>query len=465
MQAAPPSRTNACKASLARASSPRRKQRAGMSPASPDVQLPPSLWAAVTPAGPALPRLEGEVKADVVVIGAGFTGLSAALHLRDAGVDVVVVEAAEPGWGASGRNNGQVIPTLTRPEPSDIIGHHGGAGERFVHLLRDSAAYLFDLVRMRALAAEAEQTGWLQPAHSAGRMRIAERRVTEWSRYGAPVKLLSRAEMSALVGSDVWHGGWTNPTGGHINPMALSRELARVTLAAGGRIFAHSLVTAYARTGSNWRIETERGAVTASGLILATNAYTGEFARDLAPAIARELVPVASWQMATEPLGEDVRRAFLPGRQAMSDTHGDLHFARYDARNRLVTGGALIIGVAGRRRLEARIGRRLARWHPRLANVRFDYVWNGWIGMTPDFMPRVHRLGPDGYAWAACNGRAVALSVSIGRELARALLGRQIGELALPFSAPDPLPAHGLVRRLAPWRLAAYRWRDAREIA
>ena len=108
---------------------------------------PDSLWAAVTPSGPELPELVGTEKTDVIVIGGGFTGLSAALHLREAGVDVAIVEAMEPGWGASGRNNGQVIPTLSRPDPEDIIAKHGAAGERFVAMLRDSASTLFVIVR------------------------------------------------------------------------------------------------------------------------------------------------------------------------------------------------------------------------------------------------------------------------------------------------------------------------------
>src|ERR1700694_2337264 len=109
------------------------------------VRWPDSLWAAVTPPGPQLPSLEGAAQADVIVIGGGFTCLSTALHLREAGIDVAIVEAMEPGWGASGRNNGQVIPTLSRPDPEDIISRHGAAGERFVALLRDSASTLFDL--------------------------------------------------------------------------------------------------------------------------------------------------------------------------------------------------------------------------------------------------------------------------------------------------------------------------------
>src|SRR5246127_1205138 len=135
------------------------------------VRWPDSLWAAVTPPGPALPHLTGTAEADVVIIGAGFTGLSAALHLREAGIDVAVIEAAEPGWGASGRNNGQVIPTLSRPDPDDIVARHGAAGERFVGMLRDSANSLFDLARRYQIQAEQEQTGWIQPVHSPGRIK------------------------------------------------------------------------------------------------------------------------------------------------------------------------------------------------------------------------------------------------------------------------------------------------------
>src|ERR1700686_3940854 len=159
-----------------------------------NVRWPDSLWAAVTPPGPDLPQLVGTAEADVIVIGGGFTGLSTALHLREAGVDVAIVEAMEPGWGASGRNNGQVIPTLSRPDPDDIVARHGAAGGRFVAPLRDSASLLFDIARRYRIAAEQEQSGWVQPVHSPGRIAIAERRVRQWSKLGAPVELLSREQ-------------------------------------------------------------------------------------------------------------------------------------------------------------------------------------------------------------------------------------------------------------------------------
>src|SRR5258707_10404168 len=307
-----------------------------------NVCWPNSLWAAVTPPGPDLPELIGADEADVVVIGAGFTGLSTALHLREAGVDVAIVEAMEPGWGASGRNNGQVIPTLSRPDPEDIIAKHGAVGERFVALLRDSASTLFDVARRYNIEAEQEQAGWVQPVHSLGRIKIAERRVRQWSKFGAPVELLAREQVSDMTGSDAWFGGFWNKTGGHINPLALARGLAHAVLGLGGRIYARSPVESFERVHGRWVVKTAKGEISGRALVVATNAYSGEFSKSLVPDMAHEVMPVLSWQMSTQPLSDNVRKTIIPGRQALSDTHGELYFARYDARHRLVTGGALV---------------------------------------------------------------------------------------------------------------------------
>jgi glycine/D-amino acid oxidase-like deaminating enzyme len=428
------------------------------------VRWPESLWAAVTPQGPDLPELIGTRQADVIVIGAGFTGLSTALHLRESGVDVAVVEAAEPGWGASGRNNGQVIPTLSRPDPEDIIAKHGAAGERFVAMLRDSASTLFDVVKKYQIEAEHEQSGWVQPVHSPGRIRIAERRVKQWSKFGAPVELLSRAEVTDMTGSDAWYGGFWNRTGGHVNPLALARGLARAALGLGARIYARSPAISFERRNDKWVVKTAKGEISGRALVMATNAYSGEFAKSLVPEIATEVMPVLSWQMSTQPLSDNVRKTIIPGRQAVSDTHGELYFARYDARHRLITGGA-VLGPGNKvERIKARVTERLQRLWPQIGDVSFDYVWNGYVGMTADFLPRIHKLGPNAYGWTGCNGRAVALTIPLGRELARAVQGVPETELALPFTEPMTYVAHGLLRKIAPWMLLLYRQRDAQEL-
>lgn len=440
--------------------------------ASSSVAWPPSLWAATAQPGPVLGTLEGAVESDVVVIGAGFTGLSTAIHLRESGVGVTILEAAEPGWGASGRNNGQVIPTLAGHDPSAMTARHGEAGERFNAVLRDAAQYLFDLVRKYEIPAEAEQAGWVQPVHSPGRFKLAEKRVREWSAIGAPVELLDRAAAAEMLGSEAWFGGFWNRSGGHINPLALTRGLAEVTLKLGATIHARSPAVSMTHQNGRWLVTTAKGSVTARALVLATNAYTGEFEPNLAPDIANEVIPVLSWQMATKPVSDNIAKTVIPGRQAMSDTHRELYFARWDARNRLVTGGAAILPGAGGTNLRPAVAARLKRLWPQLGDVEFDYVWSGYVGMTPDNLlrpqvpgyPRIHQLGPNGFGWVGCNGRAVALSISLGRELAKATQGTALETLGLPISAPKPQPFQGLIRRIAPLALPLYRRLDAQEI-
>lgn len=436
------------------------------------VTWPPSLWAATAQPGPVLGTLEGAIESDVVVIGAGFTGLSTAIHLRESGVGVTILEAAEPGWGASGRNNGQVIPTLAGHDPSAMTARHGEAGERFNAVLRDAAQYLFDLVRKYEIPAEAEQAGWVQPVHSPGRFKLAEKRVREWSAIGAPVELLDRAATAEMLGSDAWFGGFWNRTGGHINPLALTRGLAEVALKLGATIHARSPAVSMTHQNGRWLVTTAKGSVTARALVLATNAYTGEFEPGLAPEIANEVIPVLSWQMATQPVSDNIAKTVIPGRQAMSDTHRELYFARWDARNRLVTGGAAILPGAGGANLRPTVAARLKRLWPQLGDVEFDYVWSGYVGMTPDNLlqpqvpgyPRIHQLGPNGFGWVGCNGRAVALSISLGRELVKAIQGTALETLGLPLSTPKPQPFQGLIRRIAPLALPLYRRLDAQEV-
>lgn len=424
------------------------------------VALPPSLWAKTAPPAPVLPSLDGEVEADVVVVGGGFTGLSTALHLAEAGVKAVVLEAAEPGWGASGRNNGQVIPSLTRADPDDLVALWGEQkGEQFARVLKDAPDLLFGLVAKHGIECEAVQNGWVQPAHRPSRLAISAKRAEQWGQRGAPVELLDREQCEAITGSRYWCGGWQNRSGGRINPLGLARGLARAAVQAGAVIYAGSSATGLIQAGERWRVTTPRGGVVAKKVVLATNAYSDA----LWPKLAQTIVPVRSYQMATKPLPEEVRRSILPQGHALSDTQGDLYFFRQDAQGRLVTGGALVFDVDSERRLKARIGKRLKRVYPQIGDIGFDYVWWGYIGMTPERLPRLHELAPGVVAWIGCNGRAVALATAMGKELAEYGQGRPASELPIPLSGLKPLPFHGIARRLARGMLLLYRWKDMRD--
>lgn len=426
--------------------------------------FPPSLWADVTAARVAGGALAAEERVDVAVIGAGFTGLSTALHLLEKGKSVAIVEAAEVGWGASGRNNGQVIPTMTGAEPDQMGKLFGETGERFAQLVSDSATTTFDLIRRYAIACEAVQNGWFQPAHSPGRVKLSAARVEAWGRRGAPVRLLDAKETADLVGSTDWYGGMLNASGGHLNPLGLARGLADVVVAKGGRLYERSPARTIERRPEGWTVGTPKGRVVADQVLLATNGYTDWFSSGLQPRIAHSLIPVTSWQMATEPQSEAVRQSVLPGRQALSDTHGDLRFFRWDVRGRLVSGGALIVPWNGTKRLKRLVGNRLAAIFPKMGVPRFDFVWNGRIGMTHDRMPRFHQPAPGLWTWGACNGRGVALATTLGRVFADALTGADPKDLPLPITSVRPYPLHAIGTLVAPAMLALYRWRDGRDL-
>jgi glycine/D-amino acid oxidase-like deaminating enzyme len=421
--------------------------------------MPPSLWAATAPPPPATAPLSGTVRADLCVVGAGYTGLSAALHAAQAGLSVVVLEAAEIGWGASGRNNGQVIPTLSRMDPDDIVASVGAKGEPMVAMIRDSASLVFDLIRTHGMAAEAVQNGWIQPAHRPSRLKLAEKRVRQWSARGAPAAMLDRAATARITGSEYWHGGWTNTTGGRINPLGYARGLGAAAIKAGAAIHTQSPAKSLAREGAHWAIATAGGKVLADRVVLATNAYSD----DLWPGLKTEVVPVRSYQMATSPVSDNVRKTILPEGHALSDTQGDLYFYRFDANGRLVTGGALMIRAGWESRIRARIGERAGRVYPQLGVPTFDYVWHGYIGVNQDRLPHIHELAPGVHAWTGCNGRGVALATAIGREFARAASGVAEQDLALPLSPVKPIAAHALAVKLAPAALGLYRWRDRQD--
>ena len=404
---------------------------------------PATLWHAKSPAV-AFPPLIGQAEADLLVIGGGFAGHSTALHAAEAGQSVILLEAHHIAWGASGRNAGFVVPNFAKVDPDDIRAALGAQGERLVTMAAGSSDLVFDLIRRHAIACNAHRSGWIQPSHSPAAFAKAQSRVRQWSTLHRPVVLLNAAKVTEATGVPGWLGGWTDHSGGVLNPVAYARGLAT---AAGkiARLYEQSPVTGLHRQGQDWLATTPGGTVQARRVILATNAYPG----DLWPGLDRNFFPLRVFQVATEPLPQSVRQRLLPGNQSVSDTRRNLFTFRFDDDNRLISGGMHILSPGAEVRVPAAIHRRLARILDLPDLPPLAYAWSGMASVMPDYLPRLIELAPNLVAGFACNGRGIALTTAMGRELADWAAGKPLTDLAIPLKPASPIPLHALTR-LAP---------------
>src|SRR5215469_3494957 len=401
-----------------------------------------SLWSVTAPLGPACDPLTGTVRAQAAVIGGGYTGLSAALHLAEAGREVMVLEAAEIGERASGLNGGQVIAGV-KPDPDALerlLGPY--AGGRLVATAGAGPDLVFELIARHGIECEARRTGWIQPATSEAALTQLARRVEQWLRRGAPVSLLSRGEVLQLTGSALYCGGLLDRRGGTVQPLAFVRGLAQAVLRAGGRIHTHSPALRLGRRTGAWSIDTPQGSITAPVVIIATDAYIDSISQDL----RRTMVLVPSFQVATAPIPAELRATILPEGQAASDTWHLLRYFRLDASGRLVLGSRGTFAQAPQLRDVQYHYRAVHEIYPQLKSIGFEYHWGGLVALTPDHLPHLHELGPGLLAGLGYNGRGIAMATVMGRLLARRALGAQVAELGFPVSPVSPVPIHGLSR-------------------
>jgi len=403
----------------------------------PAVQLQ-SLWSATAPAGPALGALATARRAHAVIVGAGYTGLSAALHLQLAGRDVVVLDAADVGERASGLNGGQVIPGV-KHDPDTLEAMFGpDLGARLVTTVAAAADLVFEVIARHGIECDGTRTGWIQPATSETALAQLAVRAQQWRRRGAAVEMLSREEVGNLTGSQRYCGGLIDRRGGTVQPLAFVRGLARAVLKAGGAVYTHSPAIRLVQEAGDWRIDTPQGSVTAATVILATNAYTAR----LVGALRRTIVRVPSFQVATQPLTPQLRKDILPQRQAASDTWHLLRYFRTDASGRLVLGSRGTFAAAPDLRAVRHQYRAVHEIYPQLQGIPFEYHWGGWVAITRDHLPHLHELAPGVLAGLGYNGRGVAMATTMGRLLAQRVLGAPASELGFPVTPVRPIRLH-----------------------
>lgn len=392
------------------------------------------LWEKTAPEPPATSPLEGTASADVVIVGGGYTGLSAALHLAEAGSKVVLLEAKEIGFGGAGRNVGLINAGMW-VMPNDLSGVLGPVhGERLLDLLGNAPKLVMELIDKHQIACELERNGTLHCAVGADGLKEIEDRAAQWSARGAAVTLLDAAETARRIGSDAYAGSLLDMRAGTLQPLAYARGLAHAVVKAGVAVHTSSPVVSTERNGSRWTVKTSSGEVSADWIIVATDAYsTGPWEQ-----VRNEQVYLPYFNFATVPLGHNLRQAILPGREGVWDTKEILSSFRMDQAGRLVFGSVGALRNTGLAVHKGWAKRALKRLFPVIGDIEFECEWYGQIGMTDNALPRFHKFAPGVVGFSGYNGRGIAPGTVFGRTLAEHILGR-IGEadLPLPLTAPS----------------------------
>lgn len=397
-------------------------------------------------AAPSCPPLVGDLEADIAIIGAGYTGLVAALSAAGQGRRIVVLEALEPGAGASGRNAGHVAPMMwgMKKTPEQIVAAFGPErGARMNTAMASAGAFLRDFIARHEVECDAKLDGYVCAARTRASLERVQAGYDAWSAYGGRHEMLSKDALAHYVASDGYAGGMLLPDAGALNPLSFTRGLARAAQGKGVAIHGGSRVRELQHDGASWTINTPGGAVRAHTVLMATGAYGGA----LVPALAKDGYEVCSAIVATAPL-PDRGRAILPGGLPMADLDDAAIFApMIDAQGRLIVSMLFQGGAMTMRDAERIVRPRLARAFPHLGVVPFAQFWGGKFLMTADGAPHLLRFGSNAYAALGCNGMGHSLGVAAAHDLGRVAAGASESELTFAVTAPKPAPMHGLMTK------------------
>mgnify|MGYP003488476350 FL=1 len=388
---------------------------------------------------PHWPALTRERRTAVAVIGGGITGLSTALHLAEGGTDVVLLEAHQPGWGASGRNGGQLNPGL-KYDPSQTIAKLGaGAGERFVDFAWSSVQQTAHLINRLGIECDLRLNGTLRAAARAADVAGVRASQQDMAGHGMPVKWLDPGEIARLTGHNLHHGGFLDRRGGDLEPLRYSYGLAKAAVSAGAEIFGDSRARQMAREGAQWRITTAGGTLIADRVLVCCNGYADE----LVPGLKQSVVPVFSSALATAPLPAALAEKIMPGRQVLYESGLVTVYYRVDAQNRLILGGRGPMRPISQPSALRPIAKHAHRLWPDLSSVGWQAAWNGRVAVTTDHLPHLQQPAEGLVTMGGYNGRGVALATSMGRALAPFLAGGiDAIDLPLPVSPLRPIRFH-----------------------
>ncbi|MGR3972195.1 NAD(P)/FAD-dependent oxidoreductase [Shewanella sp. 1180_01] len=377
------------------------------------------------------PRLQESIEADVCVIGAGYTGLSAALHLLESGFSVVVLEAARIGWGASGRNGGQIVNSFSRD--IDTIEKTVGKeqGKLFGQMAFEGGKIIRDRIAKYNIQCDLKEGG-VFAAMNEKQMGHLRHQKQLWESHGHvnQLELLDAKGIRGVVNTERYVGGLLDKSGGHIHPLNLALGEARAVESLGGKIYEDSAVLSVDE-GDSPVVHTAQGSVKAKFVVVAGNAYLGK----LLPELQAKSMPCGTQVITTEPLSDDLAASLLPQDYCVEDCNYLLDYFRLSGDKRMIYGGGVVYGARDPADIKSIIIPNMLKTFPQLKDVKIDYAWTGNFLLTLSRLPQVGRIGKNIYYSQGCSGHGVTYTHLAGKLLAEMLNGQ-----ATRFDAFAALP-------------------------
>ncbi len=399
----------------------------------------PNLYQETAEPAPPTPALDGDVNADVVVVGGGITGLSTALHVAEQGARVVLLEAEEPGWGASGRNGGQVNPGL-KADPDTVEREYGhDLGGRMNTFAGAAPDFVFDLVKRHGIRCDARRNGTLRAAIRAKHAAQVRATAEQLLRRGAPIELLEGSSLERATGTTRYCVAMLDRRGGDLNPLSYTRGLARTALGAGAAVHGSTRALCMKRKGAVWQVQTATGVATARQVVLATNGYTD----NLWPNLRRTIVPLFGAIAATAVLPDIIARGVMPSRAVLYESGAITVYYRVDAGQRLLIGGrGPMREISTASPISHLLSYARTLW-PTLSQTEWTHAWGGRLAMTPDQYLHIHEPADGVLICLGYNGRGVAMGTAMGAQLARRIIDPS-SEFDMPITPMKGMPLHAM---------------------
>lgn len=382
-------------------------------------QYPDSYYAATANTLPAFPQQQGDEQADVCIIGAGFTGLSSALHLAQLGYKTILLDAHRVGWGASGRNGGQ-LGAGQRVEQDDLEKSYGKEAARAMwDIAKDSILLCRDLIKTHQIDCDLKD-GIIHADHKAHYVdeskAYVEKLQTEYNHDA--VRFLDQEEVNHLVGSPAYYGGSIDMSAAHLHPLNFALGLAKAAHEAGAIIYENSTVLSYSK-GNPATVTLKTGQIKAKYIILACNGYLD----DLDKHVAARVMPINNYILATEPLSDATKQSIIRESHAVADSKFVVNYYRFSADNRLLFGGGESYSFKFPNDIKSFVRKEMLKIYPQLDKTQIDYGWGGTLGITVSRMPYMKQLAPNILSSSGYSGHGVAMATFAGKMLADVVNG------------------------------------------